>query len=72
MSSNFNDITVMYKSSKDDKRDCYVCALLINPSYSIKTISEQTGFGDEKYMAKCIKKETGMTPSQYRKSKLIQ
>ena len=50
----------------------HACALLLNTSYSVKTIAEQTGFGDEKYMAKCIKKETGMSPSQYRKSKLIQ
>jgi len=49
----------------------HACALLANTSYSIKTIAEQTGFSDEKYMAKCIKKETGMTPSQYRKSKLL-
>lgn len=47
----------------------YACALLVNTSYSINTIAEQTGFTDSKYMAKCIKKETGMTPLQYRKYK---
>lgn len=47
----------------------YALALLVNTSYSINTIAEQTGFTDSKYMAKCIKKETGMTPLQYRKFK---
>lgn len=47
----------------------YACALLVNTSYSINVIAEQTGFTDSKYMAKCIKKETGMTPLQYRKYK---
>jgi AraC-like DNA-binding protein len=47
----------------------YACALLINTSYSVNTISEKSGFGDARYMAKCIKKETGMTPIEYRKNK---
>lgn len=47
----------------------YACALLVNTSYSISSIAEQTGFADPKYMAYCIKKETGMTPLQYRKFK---
>ena len=47
----------------------YACALLINTSYSVTTIAEKSGFGDARYMAKCIKKETGMTPIEYRKNK---
>jgi AraC-like DNA-binding protein len=47
----------------------YACALLVNTSYSINSIAEQSGFCDAKYMAKCVKKETGMTPVQYRKTK---
>ena len=47
----------------------YACALLINTSYSITTVAEKSGFGDARYMAKCIKKETGMTPMEYRKNK---
>jgi AraC-like DNA-binding protein len=47
----------------------YACALLVNTTYPISIIAEQAGFCDSKYMAKCIKKETGLTPVEYRKSK---
>jgi len=47
----------------------FACALLVNTSYSVTAIAEQSGFFDPKYMAKCIKKETGLTPMEYRKSK---
>jgi AraC-like DNA-binding protein len=47
----------------------YACALLINTSYSVATVAEKSGFSDARYMAKCIKKETGMTPVEYRKNK---
>lgn len=62
----FNTTPLNYFMKQKTK---YACALLVNTSYSINVIAEQTGFGDSKYMAKCIKKETGMTPLQYRKYK---
>lgn len=36
--------------------------------YTISEISEQTGFGDQRYFASCFKKETGMTPTEYKKN----
>jgi len=36
--------------------------------YSISEISEQTGFSDQRYFASCFKKETGMTPTEYKKN----
>ncbi len=62
----FNTTPLNYFMKQKTK---YACALLVNTSYSINIIAEQTGFSDSKYMAKCIKKETGMTPLQYRKYK---
>lgn len=62
----FNQTPLNYFMEQKTK---YACALLVNTSYSIATIAEQTGFSDPKYMSKCIKKETGMTPLQYRKHK---
>lgn len=62
----FNTTPLNYFMKQKTK---YACALLVNTSYSINIIAEQTGFTDSKYMAKCIKKETGMTPLQYRKFK---
>ena len=50
-----------------NKKIEYACALLVNTTYSINEISEQTGFHDSKYMSKCIKKATGLSPLQYRK-----
>ena len=47
----------------------YACALLVNTSYSVGAVAEQSGFNDARYMAKCVKKETGMTPVEYRKNK---
>jgi AraC-like DNA-binding protein len=51
------------------KKTEYACALLINTSYTISEISDQAGFYDSKYMSKCIKKATGLSPLQYRKEK---
>lgn len=45
----------------------YACTLLVNTSYSVGEIAEQTGFCDPKHMSKSIKKETGLSPLQYRK-----
>ena len=45
----------------------YACAMLINTKYSVAKISEQLSFCDDKYFSKCIKRNTGLTPLQYRK-----
>ena len=44
--------------------------LLIEKSkLSFSEIAYSSGFSDPKYFSKCFKKETGMTPSEYRKAK---
>lgn len=43
--------------------------LLQNTAHPIKSISNHLGFADEHYFANVFKKKTGMTPSQYRKSR---
>jgi AraC-like DNA-binding protein len=49
----------------------YACKLLVNTNYSIEQISELLHFSEPEYMAKCVKKQTGLSPLQYRKSKLL-
>lgn len=34
--------------------------------YTVSQIAYQIGFTDPKYFSKCFKKETGLTPSEYR------
>lgn len=43
--------------------------LLQNSAHSIKSISNHLGFADEHYFSNIFKAKTGMTPSQYRKSR---
>ncbi len=43
------------------------CLLLSGTNLSIQTISEQAGIPDSNYFVKQFKKETGMTPTEYRK-----
>ena len=43
--------------------------LLQNTTHSIKSISNHLGFADEHYFASVFKSKTGMTPSEYRKSR---
>ena len=43
--------------------------LLQNTSHPIKSIATHLGFADEHYFANVFKKKTGMTPSEYRKSR---
>ena len=40
--------------------------LIANSNYPISQISYLTGFSDPKYFSRCFKKDTGMTPSEYR------
>lgn len=44
------------------------CAYMHDPKMKVYEIAYQVGFRDEKYFSKVFRKETGMTPSQYRKS----
>lgn len=43
--------------------------LLQNTSHSIKSIANHLGFADEHYFSNVFKTKTGMTPSEYRKSR---
>ena len=43
--------------------------LLQNTAHSIKSISNHLGFADEHYFSNSFKAKTGMTPSEYRKSR---
>ena len=49
----------------------YACRLLVNTNYSIEYISELLSFSEPEYMSNCIKKQTGLSPLQYRKAKLM-
>lgn len=49
----------------------YACRLLVNTNYSIEYISELLSFSEPEYLSKCIKKQTGLSPLQYRKTKLM-
>ena len=40
--------------------------LIAKSKMSIAEVAYAVGFSDPKYFTKCIKKETGMTPSEYR------
>ncbi len=42
--------------------------LLWNSDVSICEVAEKSGFGCQQYMNKVFKKETGMTPNEYRKT----
>ena len=42
--------------------------LLTNNSISIKEISDELGFTDAPHFVKFFKKETGMTPSQFKET----
>lgn len=44
------------------------CLLLSGTDLHIQTISEQAGIPDSNYFVKQFKKETGMTPTEYRKA----
>ena len=43
--------------------------LLQNTTHSIKSISTHLGFADEHYFSNIFKKKTGMSPSEYRRSR---
>ncbi len=43
--------------------------LIVRSNLTFSQVSFSIGFSDPKYFTKCFKKETGMTPSEYRKLK---
>lgn len=43
--------------------------LIVRSNLTFSQVSFSVGFSDPKYFTKCFKKETGMTPSEYRKQK---
>lgn len=43
------------------------CELLENPSISISEVTEMVGYSDQSYFSKVFKKQTGITPREYRK-----
>lgn len=45
----------------------FACTLLINNNYTLNEIADMLSFADAKYLSKCIKMHTGMSPSQLRK-----
>ena len=46
--------------------------LLITTNNSIAQISESCGFSSQSYFSQVFRKETGMTPNEFRKSRLKQ
>ncbi len=62
LSISFHDILTEMKISK-------ACYLLENNSISISEISDELGFKDETYFFTFFKRNTGMTPSQFRKER---
>ena len=52
-----------------DRKIAFSKMLLQNTTHSIKSISTHLGFADEHYFCNTFKSKTGMTPSEYRKSR---
>lgn len=52
-----------------DRKTSFSKMLLQNTNHSIKSIANHLGFADEHYFSNVFKAKTGMTPSEYRKSK---
>ena len=45
----------------------FACTLIINKDYTLNEIADMLSFADAKYLSKCVKAHTGMSPSQLRK-----
>ena len=52
-----------------DRKISFAKMLLQNSRHSIKSISAHLCFASEKYFASIFKEKTGMSPSQYRKTR---
>ena len=46
----------------------YAKDLILSDQYTVEETANLSGFGDESYFCRFFKKETGMTPSEYRKN----
>ena len=46
--------------------------LIVKSKYTFSEIAYACGFTDPKYFSKCFKKETGMTPTEYRTKKELE
>jgi AraC-like DNA-binding protein len=57
-----------YQKIKDAVRLEVIKEMLGNPDYSVSQVSERSGFTEVASFARAVKKSTGMTPGQYRKS----
>lgn len=54
------------------KRIDKACSLLLKDCYKVYEIAEKSGFGDVKYFMKTFKKETGLSPTEWKKNYLAQ
>ena len=50
------------------KRISYSCELLVSNKYSVSDIAYMTGYNDVYYFSRVFKENTGMSPSEYKKS----
>jgi AraC-like DNA-binding protein len=57
-----------YQKIKDEVRLELIKEMLANPDYSIKEVSECSGFSELASFTRAVKNWTGMTPAQYRKA----
>lgn len=62
----YNCTPVKYLNQIRFQKACHL--LLHNPELSINNIAELTGYEDQGYFSRTFKKNTGMSPMQYRKS----
>lgn len=53
------------------KRISYACDLLVSNKYSISDIALMTGYSDVYYFSRTFKENTGMSPTEYKKSLVL-
>ena len=66
-----DDISKALNLSKSHQKINFACTLIINGNYTLNEIADMLSFADAKYLSKCVKEHTGMTPSQLRKNKAV-
>ena len=52
------------------KKIMYACDLLLSNKYSVSEIAEMTGYETVYYFSRVFKEHIGMSPTEYRKTKL--
>ena len=50
------------------KRISYACDLLVSNKHSVSDIASMAGYSDVYYFSRVFKENTGMSPSDYKKS----